>query len=1088
MCCLSSRRTVILHTNIFLTILFYSLSCVDTIAQNIRLDVQNYSIDDGLSERYIHSTFQDSKGFIWAATQFKVNRFDGNEFRHYGNQENGLSTNTVFKILEDKNEMLWFFYFSEHVDKVHPQRNIVEVFDPIEERSQKIDQFFDLPFQMNQVKHYGTDDEKNIWLLLNDGSIYKYDGQRFQLIFVANEPIPNEFVVSKNNKIGTIADSIFTIYDLGGKLILREKFNFLLKRLTCDYYGDFWIDESKLTNITRTEYAELWKCKDGQASELFPLKHNDRQSVIMKAPYGASSAYHDREGRIWTHYGANLMVFDKEGELLLEELGFFDNINLSEFHDIIFDNENKAWISHRYGLTSITLKPIKFRNYMTLNNLQNIRGIVVDESKNIYVNNSGLRKIDVSSKGIYEMLTGNPRNGLIQDRMGKLWAGANSSSIESYDPKTKLIETYRSSKYGLRMGDGYGVRVLLEDKQINRIWLGTTDKGIAFVNASKKKLELYNGYNEFEELRKSRISHLYENDEGIWIASNKGIYLMDAVHGVQKRFNQKDFDSALHIYEDKEGIFWIATFGNGLLRWDRTTNVVQQFTITDGLSHNIIYAVYEDDFGFLWIPGNNGLMRFNKQNKVISNFLPKDGIPHKEFNYTSHFEDDDGQLFFGGLGGITSFYPKDFLQNDNQNLLNNIQVLSYEKLDVATGDNLDLTKQFLEESSIHLTPSDRSFYLRFQLPYFNPHEKIKYLYKIQGVQDQWSLIEENFIRINGLPYGDYTLHLKAQNSKAQETVEVLKIPIFVEKPVHLKTWFLILMFILVSAIVLAFFRWRTYQLKKDKKRLEQEVSRRTETIADQNETLEIQKETLEKTNEELQSANAMKNRLFAIIGHDLKAPLFSLQGLEDQINYLLETGQIERLKQLGHSMERSTRFLSNTLNNLLNWSMNQMGKFPYHPKNIKVQEIVQQVFGLFEGNAKAKEINLISDIPNHLSLFADENALHTILRNLVSNAIKFTPKCGEIIISGRSDNGVTHLYVEDSGDGMSDEQIKSLLSGNIVTSIRGIDGEKGTGLGLMLCRDLLNQNKGRFDINNEDEKTTFCIQLPSQESTEMNSQ
>ncbi len=240
-----------------------------------------------------------------------------------------------------------------------------------------------------------------------------------------------------------------------------------------------------------------------------------------------------------------------------------------------------------------------------------------------------------------------------------------------------------------------------------------------------------------------------------------------------------------------------------------------------------------------------------------------------------------------------------------------------------------------------------------------------------------------------------------------------------------------------------------------------------------------QKRTIEKQSNELSILNAAKNRLFAIIGHDLRGPLFSLQGLEDQISYLLETQQMDRLKQLSNNIDKSVQYLTDTLNNLLNWSMHQMGKFPYRPESVFIKEIVEDVCGLFRNNAIAKTVKLEIDIPDGDQVYVDRNAISTILRNLMSNAIKFTSKGGIVLVSGSTENGMVKLSVSDNGIGMSSTQVDQIMSGFTVNRNIGTKGEKGNGLGLTLVNDLIVQNKGKWSVQSQKAKgSTFEIRLP----------
>jgi signal transduction histidine kinase len=197
---------------------------------------------------------------------------------------------------------------------------------------------------------------------------------------------------------------------------------------------------------------------------------------------------------------------------------------------------------------------------------------------------------------------------------------------------------------------------------------------------------------------------------------------------------------------------------------------------------------------------------------------------------------------------------------------------------------------------------------------------------LEGWQNEWNFIEENFIRINGLPYGQFLLHIKAQNSKGEETLHDLTIPIFVEKPFYLKTWFLVLLIATISGAIIGFFKWRTRQLELDKMLLEKEVADRTQTISGQK--------------VELEKLNATKDRFFTIIAHDMRNAVYNFRGVTDKISFFIERKQPERIHEFGGQINMAVNNLTNLMNNLLDWAILQKGAIAYLPKTINISAIV----------------------------------------------------------------------------------------------------------------------------------------------------
>ena len=243
--------------------------------------------------------------------------------------------------------------------------------------------------------------------------------------------------------------------------------------------------------------------------------------------------------------------------------------------------------------------------------------------------------------------------------------------------------------------------------------------------------------------------------------------------------------------------------------------------------------------------------------------------------------------------------------------------------------------------------------------------------------------------------------------------------------------------------------------------------------------LSLQKQKIELQNQELSALNETKDRFFSIIAHDLRSPIAAFQGIGDQINYFLKKEAYDRLSHLGVAINHSSLQLSNLLDNLLNWSLSQTGKIPYRPKTIILKDIAEEVLALFESNLLAKKISINLKIDPNQTVFADERAVSTVFRNLINNAVKFSePNTGIEINASKSVDDFLKIDFKDEGVGMEANQQTRLFEID-KDSQDGTKGEKGTGLGLILCKELLTANHGRISVNSESGVgSTFSVFLP----------
>jgi len=251
-------------------------------------------------------------------------------------------------------------------------------------------------------------------------------------------------------------------------------------------------------------------------------------------------------------------------------------------------------------------------------------------------------------------------------------------------------------------------------------------------------------------------------------------------------------------------------------------------------------------------------------------------------------------------------------------------------------------------------------------------------------------------------------------------------------------------------------------------------------IAEQNAELEKFKSDLEKTNGELQKSVAEKDKFFSIIAHDLKTPFNGLLGLlqilteeNHKISEISKNEMIETLYQ-------STKNVYSLIENLLEWSQTQRKIVSFNPKPIHVHEIVTLVKNLLNAKLNLKNIILENNINTSLVIDADEMMLSTIFRNLISNALKYTRRNGIIkVYAQKTDNGYFTFYVQDNGVGMTEETKNKLFRLENHISVPGTENEKGTGLGLLLCKEFVEMHKGKIEVSSEKEiGSTFSFSLP----------
>ncbi|HXR82533.1 MAG TPA: two-component regulator propeller domain-containing protein, partial [Saprospiraceae bacterium] len=444
----------------------------------------------------------------------------------------------------------------------------------------------------------------------------------------------------------------------------------------------------------------------------------------------------------------------------------------------------------------------------------------------------------------------------ITDSDGNIWISTDGPDCSRYNPVNGNVENYN---FGIG-NSPYFACWSIKQIRSGQILLGST-KGLWIKNSRDElKPAHFDKLNGFDQLNQSTIYNILEIDEGIWLSTDNGLFLVELNKGVLEHINEKDShlpnNNILFLHKDADGIYWMASRGGGLIRWNRTSNTFRSYTINEGLSHDVIYAIYEDDFGYLWMPSDFGLMRFEKSTGICRTFLKSEGIPHEEFNRASYFKDSKGNLYFGGLNGFIKFNPADLRQVNSVMLP--VRLTRFEAINEQTGKVEDLTYAASLSESITLGHQVSSFILHYAiLDYDDPHLK-RYAYRIDGLNNNWTYLTENFIRINGLQGGEYKIRIKGQSATGQWSENELVIPLIIQKPFLTRWYSLLGIAVLIGGIILIIFRRRA-AIQKAKLLQEMAVSN------------------------QLRQVDKLKDQFLANTSHELRTPLNGMIGLVESL-------------------------------------------------------------------------------------------------------------------------------------------------------------------------------------------------------------
>ncbi len=236
---------------------------------------------------------------------------------------------------------------------------------------------------------------------------------------------------------------------------------------------------------------------------------------------------------------------------------------------------------------------------------------------------------------------------------------------------------------------------------------------------------------------------------------------------------------------------------------------------------------------------------------------------------------------------------------------------------------------------------------------------------------------------------------------------------------------------------------------------------------------------------ELAETNAMKDKFFSIISHDMRTPFHGLLGFSDYLTTDIDSLSKEEIKQISASINNSAKGLFNYFENLLTWSNVQSGRLKFKNTSIKISEIIKRAVSIINVNANSKVIKINTELDEDLFVYSDENMLSSVIQNLISNAVKFTEIGGKVTIKSRRKGEQVEVSITDTGVGMNEEKLKNLFKIDHARSSKGTSNEKGTGLGLIIAKELIEKQGGTLIVESEVGKgSTFKFSLPKGEPIE----
>ena len=1065
---------------------------------------RTYTPADGLPERYVVDVTQDSSGFLWLLLPEAVLRFDGYRFEEVLTIPRKASWR---KLRPGPTGLLWLTtpWAALRAGEVDYR---VTVIDPV---TQVATPFYDLPGtsvlpDSMQLQGASIADD-HVALVYSTGEMYRYD------------PVSGGVSL-----MATLPDSSYTQAHVElirpGEWLVRLRYDYTDRRLVQAYHAKASGEVTRLFE-SKVAFAHLHTYRDtarllvedsvGDTREYLLMSDGSMRSpdVSLAQQYGLApivlsglyTTYED-DRAVYIPGLRRIQLHDKlSGKTYSYDPGEGVVPNFAEIH---VDSKGDWWMGSAQGLTwwsqarrnfKVDLQQVREVGASSLRSLTAYSGSVyamIEMPLGVYAiaYDTVSQQLTVPRQIIYS--NDDPGYALAKNRNGIYFGHDQGDSIRviRHDGSTtELFGTYESSDR-----DPWSMYAEADD----RLWIGHSDGSYALLDPPS----VMRGRLPSERTVDFNIYQFYPADaQSMWAITTEGLYtldrrtgaILDHYHARGKDRYRLPVSDLRHLHRDRtDGSYWLAT-GEGLVHWYPDRDSTYHYTFADGLSNEHVHAVYEDDYGHLWLPSDNGLMKLRKATRRIVTYTEREGVAYNEFNRLSHYQHPDGTLLMGGVRGLTYFHPRDFADDTTSTdiPLELTEVLRYDEEAAAF---LSHTREVVSTGTLRLPPSAPSARVEFVLLDFDDAADKQYAYQIEGLDDGWLYQRENSVRLNNLPYGSYTLRVRAQTADGVWSDRMLALRIEVPRPWYAQPWLYGLLVLLIAGAGYAFYLRRTYQLRKRQRELESLVAARTQDLrqerdkisvqADQlqrqSDTLQVQAEELKAQAEAIRSLEQLKSRFFTNISHELRTPLTLILG--PLATLLRNPGERSHDERLLRFAQRNAQSLLRLVNEILDLSKLESGKLPIAERPVVLHRHLQQLLSQFHSFALSNQVRLSVqlDIPEAMAILLDVSKFDKILTNLLSNALKYTPEGRTVSVAVEElDSGELQLAVADQGPGIHPNDLPHIFDRFYQSEHTEHTVGGGSGIGLALSSELSAMMGGELWVESPPgEGATFFYRFP----------
>lgn len=1009
-------------------------------------------IEQGLSNNAVNEIYQDRHGLMWFGTYNGLNRFDGYTFKVFRNRLNdtaSLVNNWVVAIDEDRSGNIW----------VGTKRGAC-IYSPGQDRFLPV--FF---------KPYRGQGLQKASYAIND---------------LQSDPKGNVFIASAGL----------------GLLVARERGR---PAIQVPFAGNVSDAACHVQSVKLDAAGTPWLFIQGVGLCRYDYKRNEIRIVDSRVKK-ARCIQPDRWGSVWIGNEDGIFRYSiarRTTEVYSESTGFLLNNNV---YGITLDREGVLWVStDGGGLTTYAVRTGEINHIRAGNETgsltSNAISTVFEDRENrkwIGTLRGGVNILD-NRKSRFRTISHNPavKNGLLsnfiisfcEDENGNVYVGTDGEGMSFWNRRTNSFSNYYHDPQRPSSLSNNNVARIVKDFQ-NEIWISTYGGGVCKFDKRSGTFQSYPCYNtETRNTDRNAWSLFEDSRHTLWVGTCTfgGLYRLNRASNSFELFDSNlrdiiclaedkkgvlwagDFNSLIRvdlkgrkhksyplnspvraIFEDKYGNFWIGTENAGLLLFDRATGRYRTFSEDDGLPGNAVLNILEDDENNLWISTFNGLCRLNPRTFKFKSFYESDGLQSNQFNYNAALKLRSGELLFGGIKGFNIFLPEEIKRYSRSPKIlitglrsNNIP---YER------DNFFEEKHSVYDLKELELPYDKAVLsVDFAALEYSAPSKISYAYFLEGWDNSWiSAGKVRTINYSRLREGNYTLHIKSTNAEGIWLNNETRLSIRILPP-WWRSWWAYLIY--AAGIGSALYFYTFYQRRKS--------------------FLEYQVQVANLKVDQEKELNEKKLSFFTHISHEFRTPLtLIINPVKEFLNSSIS--QVDSRELI--VVYRNARRLLSLVDQLLLFRKSDAEELKVVEFNLV--SFCREVYLCFSQQARSRNIDFrFESAEEALNVYADKEKIEIALFNLISNAFKFTPNKGSIVLKIEAGEQEVFIHIIDSGCGIPPETGEKLFDKFYQVYDRE-SAKAGFGIGLYLVRRFMRLHHGRVNYTScQGKGTCFTLTL-----------